>query len=125
MLLLLYKRGELANVSVATLLIGPEQPLALWTAYSSPFGTAHLAKSLQPLHLSQVRQAPAEKATPARNTFSWLKKSPLKDIELVSKSMSICLFPLQLTIIGELQPEGDYDISVEIMVMRDKTGLEQ
>ncbi len=39
--------------------------------------------------------------------------------------LSFFLFPPQFTIIEEPQPEGDYDISVEIMVMRDKTELEQ
>ena len=37
--------------------------------------------------------------------------------------LSFILVPPQIAIVGEPQPRGDYDISVEMMVMRDKSEL--
>lgn len=64
-----------------------------------------------------------EKGTLATLSHGW--KSPLKDTEVLS--ISVCLFaffPPQFIITEKLQPEGDYDISVEIIVIRDETELE-
>lgn len=112
--LLLCKRRALANVSVATLLIAQNNPW-LWGLLTHPhLATCILQKSLKLLHLSQSQQARLEKTTPAQLSHGW--KSPLKDTEICLQFFSSS-FP---SVVDELQPEDDHDISVKIMELRDK-----